>query len=351
MSGLGVPLLLLIFVASAAATWVAGVYLSKTTDAIDIRLGLGDALGGMILLAIAGSLPELAVTVSGALQGHFGLVAGNLLGGIAMQTAVLVICDLFVVGDRPLSHLVGSLMPVLEASIVIMLVSVVLMGALLPASVAIVGVSPASIAVVVFWLAGIVVLNRARKSPRWDASAAGSRPGRPHRRVAHPVQPHPFASASALRVALIFVSGCAATLVSGVLLELTGSALADRAGVNGVVFGATALALATALPEISTGIAAIRLGDHQLVMSDIFGGNAFQVCLFLVADLVAGRPLLPTVGHANSWLAGVGIVLTVVYAAAVILRPQRRIVRLGSDSIVVVVLFGIGIIGLLAVTH
>ena len=112
MSGLGVPFLLLIFVASAAATWVAGIYLSKATDAIDIRLGLGDALGGMILLAIAGSLPELAVTVSGALQGHFDLVAGNLLGGIAMQTAVLVICDLFVVGDRPLSHLVGSLIPV-----------------------------------------------------------------------------------------------------------------------------------------------------------------------------------------------------------------------------------------------
>ena len=152
-------------------------------------------------------------------------------------------------------------------------------------------------------------------------------------------------------MASIFVSGCAVTPAAGVLLELTGNALADRAGVNGIVFGATALALATALPEISTGIAAIHLGDHQLVMSDVFGGNAFQVCLFLVADLIAGRPVLPTVGHANSWLAGVGIVLTVVYAAAVILRPQRRIVRRGTDSIVVVVLFAIGVIGLLAVTH
>jgi cation:H+ antiporter len=351
VSSLGTPLLIVIFTVAAAATWVAGVYLSKTTDAIDIRLGLGEALGGMILLAVAGSLPELAVTVSGALQGNFDLVAGNLLGGIAMQTAVLVVCDFFVVGDRPLSHLVGSLVPVLEAAIVIMLVSVVLMGALLPTSVAIAGVSPASVAVVVLWVAGIFVLNRARKSPRWDASAAGSRPGRPHRRVPHPVQPHPFAKASALRVALIFASGCVVTLISGVLLEVTGNELATRAGVNGVVFGATVLALATALPEISTGIAAIKLGDHQLVMSDIFGGNAFQVCLFLVADLVAGRPVLPTVGHANSWLAGVGVVLTVIYAAAVILRPQRRIVRLGTDSIVVVVLFLIGVIGLLAVTH
>jgi cation:H+ antiporter len=200
-------------------------------------------------------------------------------------------------------------------------------------------------------VAGIFVLNRARNAPRWETNAAGSKPGRPHRRVLHATQPHPFARASNLRVALVFFSGCVVTLITGVLLELTGNELANRAGVNGIVFGATVLALATGLPEISTGIAAIRLGDHQLVMSDVFGGNAFQVCLFLVADLVAGRPVLPTVGHANSWLAGVGIVLTVVYAAAVILRPQRRIVRLGGDSLLVVGLFIVGVLGLLAVTR
>src|SRR6185503_12659190 len=77
-----------------------------------------------------------------------------------------------------------------------------------------------------------------------------------------------------------------------------------RAGINGVIFGATVLALATALPEISSGVAAVRIGDHQLATGDIFGGNAFQVCLFLVADLVAGRPVLPTAGALNSWLGG-----------------------------------------------
>ena len=330
---------------------MAGVYLSRTTDAIDVRLNLGEALGGMILLAVAGSLPELAVTVSGALAGNLGLVAGNLIGGIALQTAIMVICDFCVRGDRPLSHLVGSLIPVLEASIVIMLVSVVLMGALLPASVSIGSVSPASIVAVVLWLLGINVLHRARKAPRWQASAPGSRPGRPHRRVAHHEQPHPFSNASTARVVLIFVAGCVITLISGVLLEITGSQLANRAGINGVIFGATVLALATGLPEISTGIAAVRLGDNQLVMSDVFGGNAFQVCLFLVADLVAGRAVLPSLGHANSWLASVGIVLTAVYAAAVILRPRRRILRLGTDSIIVVFAFAIGVLGLIAVSR
>ena len=56
----------IVFAAAAGATWIAGVALSKTTDALDVRLGFGEALGGIVLLAIAGSLPELAITISPA---------------------------------------------------------------------------------------------------------------------------------------------------------------------------------------------------------------------------------------------------------------------------------------------
>jgi cation:H+ antiporter len=128
-------------------------------------------------------------------------------------------------------------------------------------------------------------------------------------------------------------------------------ALADRAGVNGVIFGATVLAAASALPEISSGIAAVKLGDNGLAMGDIFGGNAFQVCLFLVADLVAGAPVLPAAGRLNSWLAALGIGLTVVYAAGVIVRPSRTFARLGADSIAAIVLFALGMGGLFALPH
>ena len=123
------------------------------------------------------------------------------------------------------------------------------------------------------------------------------------------------------------------TLAAGVVLELAGNTLADRAGVNGVIFGATVLAVATALPEISSGIAAVRLGDNALALGDIFGGNAFQLCLFLLADLVAQSPVLPTAGGLNAWLASLGVGLTAIYAMGVIIRPLRCHARLGPDSI------------------
>jgi cation:H+ antiporter len=326
--------------------------LSKTTDALDARLGLGDALGGLILLALAGSLPELAITISAAASGNLPLAAGNLIGGIAMQTMVLLVCDFAVGPSRPLTYLVGRLTPVLEGLLVILVVAGVEMGALLKPSTALFGrVSPASLGIVVIWVVGVYGINRAAKDPRWSVSMPGSRPGRRLSEKRHPAQPHPYAGSSTRKVATIFGLACLVTLAAGVALEESGNVLADRLGINGVIFGATILAGATALPEISSGIAAVRLGDHALAMGDIFGGNAFQVCLFLVADLVAGTPVLPSAGPLNAWLAALGVALTAVYGFGVISRPMHTHFRLGPDSLLALALFGLGIAGLFYVPH
>jgi cation:H+ antiporter len=351
VGSLSTPLLVLVFLIGAGATWAAGIRLSGTTDALDARFGLGEELGGILLLAVAGTLPELAITVSGAARGNLDLAAGNLIGGIAVQTMVLAVCDFGAGSKRPLTFLVGRLTPVLEALGVILVVSVVLMGALLRPATSIGGVvSPASIAIVVLWLGGVYVVNAARKQPRWSVVMPGSSPGR-RRRERATAPTHPFAEASTRRVVGEFLGACTVTLVAGVVLEIGGNTLADRAGVNGVIFGATVLAAATALPEMSSGLAAVKLGDNALAMGDIFGGNSFQVCLFLVADLVAGAPVLPAAGRLNGWLAALGIGLTVIYAAGIIVRPNRTFARLGADSIIAIVLFAFGIGGLFALPH
>ena len=72
----------------------------------------------------------MAIIMSAAAEHNLPLAAGTLISGIAMQTMVLVICDLFVKGKRPLSYLVGSLIPVLEASLVMAMVAIVFMGSI-----------------------------------------------------------------------------------------------------------------------------------------------------------------------------------------------------------------------------
>ena len=115
------------------------------------------------------------------------------------------------------------------------------------------------------------------------------------------------------------------------------------------MFGATILAAATALPELSTGLAAVRLGDHQLAMSDIFGGNAVLPALVIFADLIGGKPALPLAHTTDVWIACLGVLLTAVYIAGMVLRPTKTFLRMGYDSIAVIVLYAIGIVGLAAV--
>ena len=78
---LSLAILLVIFAGAATLVWVAGMRLSDTTDVLSVRLGLGEALGGLILLAIATNLPEIAITASAALSKELGVAVGNILGG------------------------------------------------------------------------------------------------------------------------------------------------------------------------------------------------------------------------------------------------------------------------------
>ena len=240
MASFSSPLLIGVFAAAAAVTWIAGVELSKATDAIDRRYGLGEALGGVILLAIRPGLCRRSRSRSARRQaGISAWPPGNLIGGIAIQTMVIVLCDAAASRTQSLTFLVGSLIPVLEGLAVIAVVAEVNMGSLLPEHVAIGPVSPVSIAIVVTWLAGVVVLNNVRHGSRWECVMPRSKPGRPHRRVPLPGEKPGSLTSSPARAIAIFAAAALVTLGAGVLLEVSGNQLADRWHVNGVIFGAT----------------------------------------------------------------------------------------------------------------
>jgi len=353
VSGLPAPAVLAVFAAAALAVWFAGIRLSNTTDVLADRLGLGEALGGLILLAIATNLPEIAITVSAALADNLGIAIGNILGGIAIQTVVLALIDALGLGrDDSLTYRSASLSLVLEATLVIAVLVITVMGAQLPSSSNPGRFEPAALLIVSAWVAGLWLVARSRTGLPWHE--LGNAPGGQERRRGH------ARAARAKRVqkrlslraaAAVFAAGAVVTLVAGVVLERSGEVLAGRAGMSGVVFGATFLAAATALPEISTGLSSLRLGDYQLAVSDIFGGNAFLPVLFLPAGLIAGHAVLPQARATDIYLTGLGALLTAVYIVGLIFRPRRQLWVMGADSWAVVVLYTLGVAGLIAIAR
>jgi len=348
-SGLGLAPLVLIFAAAAGAVWVAGIYLSRSTDTLDVRLGLGEALGGAILLAIATNLPEIAITASAAVSHELGIAIGNILGGIAIQTVVLVVLDFTIGREAALTTRAASLILGLEGLLVILVLAISVMGAQLPGDAMFARVEPAALGIAVAWILGLRLVNRARRGLPWH-DETGTAPDGQKEPMGH-AKAKKMPDTSLARASAIFGAGAAVTLAAGIVLERSGEQIASHIGMTGVVFGATILAAATALPEVSTGIQAVRLGDYQLAVSDIFGGNAFLPVLFLVAGLISGSAVLPQAQATDVYLTALGIVLTVVYLWGLVTRPHQIVFRLGLDSVAVLVLYAGGIAGLIAVSN
>ena len=340
---------LLVFVASAAVIWVAGIPLSNYTDILADRLHLGQALGGLILLAVATNLPEIAITYSAAASGELDVAVSNILGGIAIQTVVLVALDAFGVRERrPLTYQAASLVLVLEGAAVLAVLVVVVMGTQLPKNLVVARLTPDVVLIALVWVAGLMLTQRASGKLPWSNSgeAPDSQPKpRGHTQKTRAAEAT-RKGVTTTRVVLVFGAAAVATLVAGALAEQSGTAAADKVGLSGALFGATVLAAATSLPELSTGLNATKQGDYKLAFGDIFGGNAFLPVLFLLAVLVSGKAVLPNAHAADIYLTGLAALLTTVYMTGLIFRPAKQHARLGIDSIAVLSLYVLGVIGL-----
>ena len=349
IESLSLPILLFIFGVCAVVIWFAGIKLSETADILSIHFGLGEALGGLILLAIVTNLPEIAITVSAALQNNLDLAIGNILGGIAIQTVVLVVLDVFGLGKKdPLTYRAASLVLVLEGLMVITVLTLVVVGNLLKPSNIYLGVSPIDLLIVLVWLLGIYMMGKARTDLPWHK--LGTLPNSQKEERGHSKKKkHDSAIKKGVRIqTVIFIfAGCSLlTLVAGVGLEVSGDAIAKQIGMTGVLFGATILAATTALPEVSTGLASMKLKDYQMAMSDIFGGNAFLPVLFMVATVLSGKSVLPLAHKTDIYLTALGILLTIIYICGLMFRPRKQLFWMGVDSFFVMIVYLIGLVGL-----
>ena len=176
ISGLSLPILGVIFASGVAAIWVAGIQLSKSVDVIDDHLGLGEALGGLILLAVVTNLPEIAIVSTAAVRHNFDIATGNVLGGIAIQTVVLVALDGFGVPRRPLTNATSSLSQVLEGALVIAVLAVAIMATILPQGVVVARIDPSTVLILLTWLGGLLLIRRAGKGLPWRQMPAGDFP-------------------------------------------------------------------------------------------------------------------------------------------------------------------------------
>jgi cation:H+ antiporter len=335
-------LLIIIFLIAAVAIWVSGIKLTKAIDAITTHYGLGEAFGGMVFLAIVTNLPEMAITAVAAYHRNYDIAISNILGGIAIQTVVLSLIDVFGVGrSAPLTQKGHSKILILEGVALIFILSVVIIAKQFPSSLIYYRTTPFEWLILIIWLGTIFLISKMVDTKQKVNTTASI----------HQLRfPKSTFKGSIKNTIVVLSIGAIITLIAGWALEITGETLANRWGMSGVLFGGTILALCTALPEISTGIASAKIRDYNMAVSDIFGGNAFLPVLFIIASLIGGDAILPNLKPSDIYLTVLGIILTGIYMAGMVIHSKKQIFRMGIDSFIVVIVYAIGLWGLLYLT-
>jgi cation:H+ antiporter len=202
----------------------------------------------------------------------------------------------------------------------------------------VVGVGAWSIVLFAFVIFAFLLSSRYAKHSAWRAARSNPmttpRLRRANRRMpdAHAHLKHmPVAALASWTAALSVV-----ILVAGLVLSQTADALARQTGLGSGYIGLVLVGFATALPNLSSIVTAVRLERYEMAISDVFGANLFNLGLILLADAVfAGPPILNQAGRFEIVAALLGIVLTAIYLIGLLERENKRILGMGFDSFAV----------------
>lgn len=337
---------LAIFVVTAGVIWLVGQRLVTYAELIAERTQLGQAFVGLLFLAGATSLPEVGRTIAASSRGNAALAVDSLLGGIALQTAILAVADL-VLGRGALTFFAPRPVLLLEGVLLILLLGLALAGITTGELVVLLGIGLWTLLVFGGYLLSLYLLWQYEGRGRWRPV----NPPEEERPAQAPADARAqrFQSWSTRRIILVFLGTSAIIFAAGALLAGLGDALTVQTGLGASFVGATLLALATSLPEVTTTMAASRLGAFALAISNIFGSNALLVALLLVADVFyPAGPILDVVGSPAAFSATLGILGTGVYLAGLIERRNVAVFRMGIDSVLVLVLYFAGVATLYA---
>jgi cation:H+ antiporter len=323
----------LVIVVGAGVIAVSGSRLSALADRLADRTGLGEAVVGGLFLGVATSLPGITASVTAALDGYPAMAVANAFGGIAVQTAFLAIADLCYRRIN-LEHAAASAQILLQSTLLILLMALVVTTMAAP-PIVIGHVHPMSVLLFVVFAFGFVLVNHARGQPMW-------RPVRTPDTVFD--KPDQAAKREHLPT-LLALFGLTAVVVmgAGVFITHAGGRLTEQTGLSQGVVGGLFLAVSTSLPELVTTIAAVRRGAVTLAVTDIAGGNAFDVLFICVADVVfLGGSIYHAAGMNEVYVAGLALVLNAVLLLGLLRRERKGLANIGFESVAILVLYLLG---------
>ena len=254
------------------------------------RFRLPDIIVGATVVSIGTTLPEVMVSVTGALNGQGSMAYGNAIGSIICNTALIAALS---VAIHPC--------PVNARSLTVPVLFFFMSAAVFCLGAYVLGGFPRWLGFILLGIFALYLFVTVLQNVRTPVHNEKS--DRPTER--------------ALRSNLLLLVGGAAVIAVGAdLLVDHGTVLAHALGVPETVIALTFVALGTSLPELITTVTSLRQGHTSLGLGNVIGANIFNLVLVSGAAVVlapfevpAGKPLF---GFNSSLVLDIPLMLTVM---------------------------------------
>ena len=233
--------------------WSANYFIEGATVTAG-HLGVPTLLIGIVIVGFGTSAPEMVVSAFSSYQGNPGLALGNAYGSNIANIALILGITALMSPIRVHSQVLRKELPILFA--VTALAAIQIFDNDLTRTDALVMLI--TLAVIMVWSI------RQGLSKKRDSLAAD---------MTDELKAH----AMPLKKAIIYlVAGLIVLVVSSRVLVWGAVDIATAMGISDTIIGLTIVALGTSLPELAASIAALRRGEHDLIVGNVIGSNLFN---------------------------------------------------------------------------
>ena len=314
------------FVASAVLILLAAHFLASSADTVAERTGLGRSFVGVVMLATATSLPELATGISSiAWLDSPDLAIGDAFGSNLFNLLIIGLADLYWQNGPVLNAVTRT--SVMVGALGAGLIGLATLAIFVYSATDLTSdwyLSPFTIVLILGFIAAMFLIYRHDRQMQEASEATDPDPQPQAGRTHH----------SLSRALLIYTLSAAVVVAAAVWLSNTGEQIAETMHWEESFVGTQFLAISTSLPEIGTSFAALRLNAPDLAITNVLGSNVFNMGIVLFFDDIAftDGAIWSAVSTVHIISGLIALLMTMIVIVGIMTRPRQRIRNLWTPE-------------------
>lgn len=228
---------------------------------------------GILIVAVGTSLPELATSIFGVIQGESGILAGNVTGSTIAN--IFLGLGLVVILSRRIAKFnwdsISNDMPFLIGATVLLFLTIVDgVFKFYEALIFLVGY-------IIYIIYSIQIQKLSHKEIRDDLNREIKSWQRGKEKKQEKLEDHHIQKPNFIKLIFIFIISLGFIIFFAKFTVTSLIQIATIWGLDTSALAASLVSIGTSLPEISVGVASARKGNFDMVLGNIMGSNIFNI--------------------------------------------------------------------------